>query len=366
MNISVIKRIFIYTSCLLVVAAGSSLLSCKKETAPQAIATFVVGDVKLVRTGDADRQLRHRDVLKKADTIVTGANSFCAFQLGEEAVMKVSENSTMRLQDILETGNNRVYLEQGRVFAAVKKMGKGTSYEVQTKTTVAAVRGTQFSVNYEKGASVVAVNEGAVKVQRVAEDTAVAGEEVVEQGKAAVVTKDDSTTRGLNKKEVQEFEKDTKVIIVEDVQEKSESDLRKIEAEALQGKQAVIEKEAEKSPLNAPKNEEKKQVAAEEKQSQPQSQGNGAALAWASKRVYKTEDQIVIGYKNMPESRYAWIAVAKAGTDGNNFIQYNWTNSNKDGQMDFGVLNLEPGNYEVQVHFSRSRSVDKRFPFRVE
>ncbi|MBN1533409.1 MAG: FecR domain-containing protein [Spirochaetes bacterium] len=366
MNSSAMKKICTFASCLALAAAGSALLSCKKESPPQAIATFVVGNVKLVRTGEADRQLKHRDILKKTDTIVTSAKSFCAFQLGEEAVMKLSENSTMRLQDILESGKNRVYLEQGRVFAAVRKMGKGTSYEVQTKTTVAAVRGTQFSVNYQKGASVVAVNEGAVKVQRMSEEAAVAEEQLVEQGKAAVVTKNDSTTRELNRDEVQRFAEDTKVIIVEDVQEKTESDLRKIEAEALQGKQAAVEKDSGESEAAPAEQGETKQVVAEEKREQPKQDAKGAILIWTSKRVYKTDDTIVVGYKNMPDSRTAWISVAKAGSSGNDFIHYDWTNSKTEGQMVFEGLGLQPGNYEVHAHFSRSRSIDKRFPFRVE
>ncbi len=351
----------------MIAAASAVFVSCKEAAEPRAITTIVVGDVTLLREGARPGKLRHGEILKKSDTIVTAMKSFCAFQIGQEAVMKVSERSRIKLESILEGGNNRVFLAQGRVFTAVKKIGKGRSYEIQTKTTVAAVRGTEFSVNYREGAAVVAVNEGAVKVQRVDEKMAVAEEQMVEQGQAAVVTEDKSSTRSLNKEEIEEYDQDKKLIIVEDVQDKNEKELKKIEEAVLQGKLEVKDEEQEKAGGIADKSaDENKLGSGKNGEKTAAVDKNADTLVWTSKRSYKPADPIIIGYKNMPESKYAWIAVAKAGNPGNQYEHYDWTNSNKNGQMVFEGLNLEPGNYEVHAHFNRSNDISKRSFFKVE
>ena len=68
----------------------------------------------------------------------------------------------------------------------------------------------------------------------------------------------------------------------------------------------------------------------------------------------------------MPDSKYCWISVAKAGATGGDYLRYNWTYGKTDGQIVFEDLGMEPGNYEARAHFSRRKDVNKRISFKVE
>ena len=357
------KRVYLY--CVLFIAAAAVLLpqlSCRREVPTQATATFVVGDVMLFRQNEAPRQVRHGDRLVSNDTIKTGKDSLFAFQVKESAVIRITANSRVLIADILSDKSNRLVLDYGRVLASVKKIGKETEgFEVQTKTTVAAVRGTEFSVNYEMGRTVVAVKEGAVQVQRVTEDRSVVEETMVKGGNAAVITKTTSQTRPVNKDEEDVFVKVEKINVIEGVHKKSESDLKDNEQKVLHGDQAVV-----------PVNQEGQTAGVDEQSLADGASRNSSrygpkrAVIWTSRWAYRSKDRIIVGFKNLPESKYCWISVAKAGATGKNFIRYDWTRSRTSGQMVFEGLGLEPGNYEARAHFSRSTDISKRTFFRVQ
>ncbi len=331
-------------------------LSCKKEEPAEAIATFIVGNVKLYRQDETPRQVKHGDKIAAQDIIKTGRNSLFAFQVGDSAIIRITADTTVLISDLLPGETNRLVLNRGRVISSVKKLGKKSVFEVRTKTAVAAVRGTEFSVSCDMGHSVVAVKDGAVNVQRVTEERAVVEETMVEVGNAAVVTGTASKTRPANKEEIKEFAKVEKITIIEDVHEKSESELKEIEQKILHGKAAVKDEKAETAKARDKNSARNANIA----------QTDGDALIWTSKRTYNTSDSIIIGFKNMPNSKYCWISVAKAGTMGGDYIYYDWTYGKTDGQMIFEELALEPGKYEARAHFSRSKDISKRTDFKVQ
>ena len=350
-----------YTIAAVLITALSLMISCKPKTSDQALVTFVVGDVKLERQGETVRSLKHKEILKKDDIITTGLNSFFAFQIAEEAVISIPAESRLKLSEILEQNKNRFSLEKGIVYATVKKLKKETSYEVYTKTTTAAVRGTEFSVRYENDKSTIAVKEGSVKVQKVNEDRKVLEEKDIEAGSAAVISKDATVVRPIIKEEELEFNKIEKVVIIKNIHDKSETDL-------LKNEKKVIENEPDKTNPA----EEKKDSAIKDDGKQtvnpdaPVINSSSNAEIWPVKNVFKSSEAIIVNYKNMPESRYCWISVAKSGAAENQFTSYDWTQSRKDGQMFFEGLNLAPGTYEVRAHFSRSNNINKRSFFKVE
>jgi hypothetical protein len=329
-------------------------LSCKKEAPAEAIATFIVGDVKLLRQNENPRQIKHGDKMAAHDIIKTGKNSLFSFQVGDSAVIRITANTTVLIEKLLTDNVNKLFLEQGRVMESVKKLTKSSIYEVQTPTALAAVRGTEFSVSYNNGQSVVPVKEGTVKVQRVTREKGAVEERMVEGGSAAVITRTASTSRPVNKEETGEFARVEKITIIKDVQEKNESDLKEIQHAILHGNtitksQKVKSEKAENETLDT-----------------NMTKAGGDSTIWTTKRTYKTKDSIIIGFKNMPDSKYCWISVAKTGTTGGQYVSYKWTYGKTDGQIEFENLGLEPGNYEARAHFSRKKDINKHSYFKVE
>lgn len=332
-------------------------LSCKKEApVEEAIATFIMGDVKLLRQNKTPRQIKHGDKMAVQDIITTGKNSLFAFQVGESAVIRIAANTSVLIADLLTGKSNKLVLNQGRVLASVKKLRKHSIYEVQTHTIVAAVRGTEFSVSYDKGKSVLAVKDGAVNVARVTGESAPVEEKTVEGGSAAVVSRTISEIRPINKEEKEEFAKVEKIKIIKDVHEKSETDLKEIEQKVIHGKTETKDRKSESA-----KDREKSST-----QENNMSKTEGDALIWTSKKIYKTEDPVIIGFKNMPDSKYCWISVAKVGAAGGDYYKYNWTYAKTEGEMVFDGLGLEPGDYEARAHFSRKKDINKSIKFKVK
>ncbi len=84
------------------------------------------------------------------------------------------------------------------------------------------------------------------------------------------------------------------------------------------------------------------------------------------KPVYQITDQITVVFKNVPDYRNCWIAISKVGDPDGRYETYNWTYSATEGKIDFGLLHLKPGSYEVRLHLSRGSTVSKRYTFTVE
>ncbi|HPV42531.1 MAG TPA: hypothetical protein PKX40_15235 [Spirochaetota bacterium] len=90
------------------------------------------------------------------------------------------------------------------------------------------------------------------------------------------------------------------------------------------------------------------------------------ASIMTEKPVYKVTDPIIVIYKNIPDYRNCWIAISKVGDPDGTYETYNWTYSATEGKMNFGMLFLKPGSYEVRLHFNRGNTVSKRYAFTVE
>jgi len=347
-------RIQDFLSCIsmILIICFSAGSACKKEEAQvRAIATFVIGNVVLDRSGEPARQVRHKDELRKDDVIKTGRDSILVVQLGGESLIKIESGTTVRLVSIMEQGTTKFELDQGTMFNRVMKLKKETSYVVQTKTSLAAVRGTEFSVSSEKDKSTVAVNDGSVKVQGIPKKNEVSEEKSIEKGNAAVV-KDKIVIRPVTNDEKKEFNKFEKIPAIEDIDSTSESDLMKMEADYFN----------DDAPAGG-------NGSADSSSGKDRPAGDDPAknaLVWTSKKVYRTSDDIVVYYKNLPDYRNCWIDISNASDRDGSYQSYNWTYSAKDGQMNFSRMGLKPGVYEVRVHFGRGNAVDKRYRFQVQ
>lgn len=106
-------------------------------------------DVKLGKTGDwapAEEGMK----LTQADSIRTGPGSWADIRVGMVGGIKVKENSEIKLSELSSnpdgTENIILYMTIGDMLVDVRGLQKGSSFQVNTVTTVAAVRGTIYNV----------------------------------------------------------------------------------------------------------------------------------------------------------------------------------------------------------------------------
>ncbi|HPL17983.1 MAG TPA: FecR family protein [Spirochaetota bacterium] len=366
---AVTRGISLYISTALVLS-GAFFSSCIKKDAGEtkavrAMATFVIGTVTLERAGGPARILRHKDELMHGDVVRTGPDSLLVVQIGDDSVIKIESATTVSMGLFLDKGNAQFHIDQGRMFSRVHNLAKESTFKVYTKTSLAAVRGTEFSVTSRKDGSVVAVNDGSVAVRMVAEGKETNEERSIENGKTAEV-KDSIKTRPVNAEEKKEFNRFARITPIEDLDGTSEEDLKRMEEDYLKNKDKAVEIDKDKERKDKKEKEPEKKDDGAPERDKPA--GNDAAkqtVIWTGKAVYGTADSVIVYYQNMPEYRNCWIDISRAADGDGRYQAYQWTYSAKNGQMTFSGMNLAPGIYEVRAHFGRSGSVDKRYRFQV-
>lgn len=339
---------------------AAQLISCAPaQKAPaRAIAIFVIGRVQLTRPGEPARQVAHKEDLRKGDLIQTGPDSTLVFQIGEASVIKIDSNTSVSFTALLEKGETMLQLDRGKVTSGIRHLSKGENFQIRTRTSIAAVRGTEFSVASTGDRSVVAVSTGSVGVRQVTAGTEAKDEKSIEKGSAAVI-KGKIETRPLTKEEKKEFSEFEKIEPVRDIDNKSESDIKKIEADHLKDPDKIGDDKKSTTDKNDKKNIGNNTVNAGNNEGKK-------AVAWAGKQVYRSSEPVIVSYREVPPNRNCWISLAKAGSPDGRHETYQWTYGATAGQMNFGALNLQPGTYEIQMHFSRGNTVNKRFYFRVQ
>lgn len=112
------------------------------------------GDVRVKRFGQsAFERLRDSEVVSEGDLIKTGDKSVTRLKFEEDSVLLLQSNSLLSIQSSRKVIQSpaikvRVKLLEGRAeIAANPKHEKNRSFEVQTPSAVAVVRGTEFRVN---------------------------------------------------------------------------------------------------------------------------------------------------------------------------------------------------------------------------
>ena len=216
-----------------------------KVITSNATVIFSMGEVVLTDQGGNEKSIRQGDVIKKGANLETGNDSQCTIQVGEKALVKILENTSVKVEKLFDNGVNALYLEKGKVLSKVHKLKKNNEYNVRTETSLAAVRGTTFSVSYYPGKNIVAVSKGKVEVTRFAEEEI---KELAEQGETIVVT---DTVRVRDISEIEELEL-TKIDQVEFIRTSSEikGDKGKHLEESLKNKDEEIDKKIEELKEN--------------------------------------------------------------------------------------------------------------------
>lgn len=138
MKSTILKIIFLTSSVIFFVVAPISVYAeeyfCEIMT--------VQGTV-MVESNGSSHPAKIGDKVKGGDTVKVEAGSFAdlAFDKEWKNVSRIHENSRVRIGTVQPTHLDMV---RGDIFSRVKSLTKGSSFEVQTPTALAAVRGTEF------------------------------------------------------------------------------------------------------------------------------------------------------------------------------------------------------------------------------
>lgn len=106
------------------------------------------------------------DILKKGETIKTKAGH-ADIGLSDNSAVRIGENTTLILERALDLTKGcsvvRMRLSSGRLLARLEKLTSSDSFEIQTPTAIASVRGTSFEVTADTKTTSVFVSEGSVQ-----------------------------------------------------------------------------------------------------------------------------------------------------------------------------------------------------------
>lgn len=142
----------------------------KIEKGEAIVVTLIVGDASVKKMGSTEwRTLYVEDSLQMGDAVKTSPESYCELQMVKRGIFRVESSTELYLSKLVNDDdkvNSRMKLSQGGMTLKPAKLKTGETFEVETSTAVAAVRGTKFSVNVSSnGNTQIAVDEGKVAVK---------------------------------------------------------------------------------------------------------------------------------------------------------------------------------------------------------
>ena len=234
------KRILLILCILFSFIFLSDCKDKKKEnkSLQAGIVTFSKGEVKLLSKDGKEKKIQKDMFFFKDDTIVTGKDGIVDIQLADGVIIRIKQNSKLKLQDIIvgdngNTINAKLALEAGKVFAKTdKKLGADSSFKISTPTFTAGIRGTEFIVEDSEGKDQTLVSDGSVAVDTLDESGNPSGKEsVIEKGKKGVVEKDSIKSQDLSPEELAELKEDSQTIssITEDAKKRMEEIIRGVD-----------------------------------------------------------------------------------------------------------------------------------------
>lgn len=136
--------------------------ACAKEKKADLIGrvTFTAGEVKI-----NGKDCNFGDIVKGNDEVTTGEKSLAVIQFGESSVINLNEKTTLVIEALLsDKGQDTITLNQksGSTFNKIVK--SGTNYALKSKTAVAGVRGTTFSMVTGETGATIKLSTGYVKI----------------------------------------------------------------------------------------------------------------------------------------------------------------------------------------------------------
>jgi hypothetical protein len=109
-----------------------------------------VGVVTMNNQSVSGQVLKEGDILKVDDVVQVGSDSYVDLAYDREwnNVTRVEENSKIRIRSLYPT---TVELQSGGLYAKLKSLPKESSFDVQTPTAIASVRGTEYRTTFLEG-----------------------------------------------------------------------------------------------------------------------------------------------------------------------------------------------------------------------
>ena len=166
------KFIILYIFVLLIFFSckiGKLFEKQEEKKANQCLITLIEGRAYLV-----DENYKNISELKvglninENDIVKTEKGSTVELQIGDKSLVRVKENSILKIVKLFKdqtAEETKINLDIGKILAKPKDLTEGSSFEIETKSVTAGVRGTEFTVvKTEEGVAKIAVNEGAVSV----------------------------------------------------------------------------------------------------------------------------------------------------------------------------------------------------------
>jgi len=105
-----------------------------------------------VKIGEAKnwKQAKISMELSQADSVKTGNNSWVKLRVGTMGIVKIKENTEIKLSKLSSNPNGSeniiLYMNIGEILVDARGIPENSDFQVNTPTTVAAVRGTIYSV----------------------------------------------------------------------------------------------------------------------------------------------------------------------------------------------------------------------------
>ncbi len=151
-----------------VLTAVAALLLLGAGPAQNPKLEIVIGTV-VIGTGEppAWRPAAEGDVLQPGDVVRTGADGRAELRVAA-GMIRLYEDSTLRLPHADSPGTDGVDLDEGASIFDILKRRSGRGFEVRTPEAVVMVKGTRFSVSVDAAGAAVSVFRGLVGVRGLA------------------------------------------------------------------------------------------------------------------------------------------------------------------------------------------------------
>jgi hypothetical protein len=141
-------------------------ISCKNNSHDNditiaSIVTYTSGNVSISGSLYSLTQAKAGFPLNQGNTIITDEKSKSLFQMGDEAIIKLHENTSVSLMKISDK-QRTLKINSGMIVGKVKKINKNDGFLIQLPDMIASVRGTDFMISIISNKTLIAVLNGKV------------------------------------------------------------------------------------------------------------------------------------------------------------------------------------------------------------
>jgi len=194
MNINL--KIVIPVIAVVIIGIIVAALFLNKEDGYRSIQVYQVnGNVTLERENIGVMDAYENLNLISGDALETFVESFSRLKLDDDKYVLVEQDSKIEIFATGDQANSKtdIRLDKGAITVEVEnKLNDDSSFEVTTPNSVMAIRGTVFRISAatdENGEPItrITIFEGAVTVQKKAEDGTLSEESRIESGKEAII-----------------------------------------------------------------------------------------------------------------------------------------------------------------------------------